>query len=266
VEASRVVEVYCAAGKTVGTGYLTTGSTVLTAWHVVEAAGPSGVVEIRALTRDGQASEWFRAIVVWPTLNRLPSPVDVAMLALADENWRVPGLVPVRWGRIVGDRPVAVTGLGFPDAANHPTLGDLTPTRSRRDPLPLTGNLYPLAHAKSGDRYVKVGLTGSIPTQGNEQSSPWSGVSGAALFSGDTDILLAVATTDHRLTVDARTLIAIPVMALAATPGFEDAAESHGIWIELVPVPRARAHAKAPRSPAPTTPGADPTASAPNGS
>lgn len=155
MERSRVVEVYCEAGDRLGTGYLATGDTVLTAWHVVQAAAPFGIVEIRALARDGQRSQWFRAAVAWPTPQASRSVVDVALLVLADPEWRSPPLAPVRWGRIVGDRPLAVTGLGFPDAARDPG-------GTGRDSLPLRGQIDPLAYAKSGDRHVLLGLDGPI--------------------------------------------------------------------------------------------------------
>jgi hypothetical protein len=231
VDPTRVVEVYCAAGGMSGTGYLMTGGTVLTAWHVVEAAGPGGVVEMRPLTFGEASGPWFRAVVAWPTPEALPCAVDAALLEVADDKWHSPQLEPVRWGQVEGIREIAVVGLGFPDAARD------RPGRAVRDTLPLRGHIDPLAHAKSGGRHVVVGLDGPlVPARGTGGSSPWSGMSGAALFSTGTDILLAVAATDHELAIDARTLTATPVMAVADAPGFAAVARAHGITVEPVRV------------------------------
>ena len=232
MEPSRVVEVYCAAGGVAGTGYLTTAGTVLTAWHVVEAAGPGGVVEFRPLVVGGPAGRWFQATVAWPVLAALPCAVDVALLAVDDPAWPGRDVTPLRWGQIAGQGEVPVIGLGFPDAAK-----DRTPGSGARDTLPLRGSIDPLAHAKSSTGHVVVGLTGPlVPASGRQGSSPWSGASGTALFSAGTDILLAVTTTDHELAIDARTLTATPVTALAVVPGFAAVAAAHGIAVEPVEV------------------------------
>jgi len=232
MDSSRLVEVFCEAGGTVGTGYLTTGDTVLTAWHVVRAAGPSGSVEVRVLARPGERAEWRRAVVAWPTPEASTCAVDAALLVL-DDVGGAEGLAPVRWGRISGDRPVAVTGLGFPEVASEHTPGG-TP---RRDTLPLRGQIDPLAHAKSGDRRVLLGLTGPlVPARRSDGGSPWSGMSGAALFAAGTDVLLAVVAADHELAVDARSLLATPVTALAQAAGFSAVAGAHGIELELLRV------------------------------
>ncbi|MFL6117136.1 MAG: tetratricopeptide repeat protein [Catenulispora sp.] len=243
MERSRVVEIYCAAGKSFGTGYLVTGSTVLTAWHVVKAAAPGGYVEIRPLTVTAPGPSgppappgpWFRAAVAWPASPGPSGSLDVALLAIEDPRWTVPKLTAVPWGRVVDDWPVAVVGLGFPDAA---AVGG-SPAGVVRDTLPLRGHIDPLAHAKSAARHVLVGLDGPlIPARASEPNapSPWSGASGAAVFAVDGGVLLAVSTTDHHLALDARSLLATPVSALAEEPGFLAAAAAHGLTIEAVPV------------------------------
>ncbi|MDH6114586.1 hypothetical protein P3T36_000985 [Kitasatospora sp. MAP12-15] len=240
MDSSRLVEVFCEAGGTVGTGYLTTGDTVLTAWHVVRAAGPSGAVEVRVLARPGERAEWRRAIVAWPASAASGGAVDAALLVLEDAG-AAGDLAPVRWGRISGDQPVAVTGLGFAEVASEQVPGA---GARRRDTLPLRGQLDPLAHAKSGDRQVLLGLTGPlVPARRADGASPWSGASGAALFADGTDVLLAVVAADHELTADARSLLAVPVTALAEAEGFSAVAGSHGIELELLRVDAASVRA-----------------------
>lgn len=230
MERSRVVEVYCAASGRFGSGYLVTGGTVLTAWHLVEAADSGEFVEIRPLAVDRPPGPWFQAVVVWPAPPAAPGPLDIALLAIQDTNWDAPHLTQVLWGRIVEDWPVAVIGLGFPDAAagGHPDT-------TVRDTLPLRGHIDPLAHTKSSARHVMVGLDGPlVPARATDTKaqSPWSGASGTALFAADGGILLAVATADHRLALDARTLIATPVWALTQDQGFPAVAAAHGIDIK----------------------------------
>lgn len=247
MEPHRVVEVYCPGGGKVGSGYLTTGRTVLTAWHVVQAAGVGGPVEIRPL-RDGEhGGRFYRASVVWPTADELP--IDAALLVIDDPEWRPGALEPVRFGRVTGDAEVPVVGLGFPDAAR-------VPETSRRDTLPVRGHIEPLAHRKSAAGHVVVALTGPlVPARpmalgapdDDAPTSPWAGMSGAALFQEDTDVLLAIVTTDHDLAMDARTLLATPVSALAATERFAASAREAGLdaAVQIVtsrPTANARMH------------------------
>ncbi|OLE27084.1 MAG: hypothetical protein AUG49_06400, partial [Catenulispora sp. 13_1_20CM_3_70_7] len=229
---SRVVEVYCGSGDAVGSGYLTTSGTVLTAWHVVQAAGCGGVVEFRPLDQADPTGPWFTATVAWPTPEALPCREDVALLAITDPAWQGSDMAPVRWGRIIGQDPVPVIGLGFPDAARNRTSGG----RVLRNTLPLRGHVDPLAHAKSGTGQVVVELDRLVPARRESGPSPWSGASGAALFHVGTDVLVAVATDDHELAIDARTLIATPVAALSAARGFVAAAAACGLTINLVDV------------------------------
>jgi hypothetical protein len=205
---------------------------VLTAWHVVKAAGPGGPIDVRMLTRCGEPSAWYRAVVAWPSPEIAPCPVDAALLALDDDAWHHCDLAPVRWGRIVGDQPITVTGLGFPDAARG-----LSPGGTRRDTLPLRGQIDPLAHVKSGERRVLLGLEGAlVPARGPGRTSPWAGTSGTVLFATGSDVVLAVVTADHDLAVDARSLTAVPVAALVGAEAFVAVAAAHGIEIALVEV------------------------------
>ncbi|MFL6117186.1 MAG: FxSxx-COOH system tetratricopeptide repeat protein [Catenulispora sp.] len=230
MQPSQVVEVYCASGEMAGSGYLVAGGAVLTAWHVVQAAGPGGVVAFRRLDPGVPSGPWFRATVAWPTSEALPCEQDVALLAITDPAWQGSDVAPVRWGRIIGQDRVPVVGAGFPDVARDRTSGGRV-----RNTWPLRGHIDPLAHAKSSGRELVVKV-GSAPAHQESGPSPWSGASGTALFHDGTDVLLAVATTDHKVAADARFLIATPVVALPGARGFAAAAAACGLTIDLVDV------------------------------
>lgn len=221
---------YCEWNDTFGTGYLTTGGTVLTAWHVVRGAASGDRVVVRPLSKTA-GEPFYRAKTVWPAATAFEPRIDAALLIIDDPQWRRPHIMPVRWGKITGDTQVRVIGLGFPDAANDPD----SPSR-RRNTLPIRGRIEPLAHAKSSDEYVVVVLEegSAIPARkSGTNPSPWSGASGTALFHDGSDHLLAVVLIDHDLAADARILKAVPSAVLATDPSFEAEAAAHGLPFSL---------------------------------
>jgi hypothetical protein len=135
IERARVVEVH-APGSPTGAGYLLSDRLVLTrAWP--------GAAEVRP----GSTGRWLAASVAW-------SGAGAAVLEVGEPLFQSPG--PVRWGRVEGSRPVPVTAMGFPPAADRP--------RWVREPVQLVGRLSP-------------GGVLSGATVGG-------GMSGAALFAG----------------------------------------------------------------------------------
>ncbi len=141
IERARVVEVQpggSAPGVT-GSGYQVDGRLVLTSASVV---GGSGSVDVRP-TGTGT---WVPASVVWRR--------DAAVLEVSDPSVLMASPAPVRWGTVVGPRPVAVTAMGFPAARPRPAWA--------RDPEQWLGRL-----AADGSVEAKT-----------------AGMAGAALFAG----------------------------------------------------------------------------------
>lgn len=155
-----------------GSGYLIADGLVLTAAHVLERA--PGVA-----AREGQPAEvacpegdWQPATVAWADADR-----DVAVL-------RCPGLgagSPVRWGRLAGSDPVEWGLVGFPRASMDADAG--------RQPEHAFGRTSPISERPAGRLALTVE---SREAAGSD--SPWAGLSGAAVFSGEH--LIGVITTD----------------------------------------------------------------------
>jgi tetratricopeptide (TPR) repeat protein len=155
-----------------GSGYLIADQLVLTAAHVLEPA--EGVVP-----QEGQAAEvalmggeWQQATVAWVDAGR-----DVAVLSC-------PGLQPhgdVRWGRLVGSKPLDWGAVGFPVASADDVAG--------RQPEHAFGRTSPISERGAGRLALTIDSREAI---GGDSS--WAGLSGAAIFCGDH--LAGVVTTD----------------------------------------------------------------------
>ena len=107
IERARVVEVGAGEGATdrAGSGYQIDGRLVLTSAGVV---GRSGSVEVRP----AGTGTWVPATVVWRG--------GAAVLEVSDPTALMLSPRPLRWGEVVGPRPVAVAALGFPPANGSP--------------------------------------------------------------------------------------------------------------------------------------------------
>jgi hypothetical protein len=172
---ARVVEVYSrdAAGKErVGSGYLVSDQVVLTANHVVDGLlvsptdqSGSERCEVRLLG----SGDWLPAQVAWHNPAR-----DVALLRLTG-HWQLPAGSPAPgWGRLDGDEQVGCMAVGFPWAQARPD--------QVRDTEQLFGQIAPLTTVKAGR--LAVNVVTAPPTARPERTSPWAGMSGAALFAG----------------------------------------------------------------------------------
>ena len=100
IERARVVEVHAGDGAAAraGSGYQIDGRLVLTSAGVV---GRSASVEVRP-TGTGT---WVPATVVWRG--------EAAVLEVSDPGALTLSPRTLRWGEVVGPRPVAVVALGF---------------------------------------------------------------------------------------------------------------------------------------------------------
>jgi hypothetical protein len=166
---ARVVEVASTHG-TVGSGYLLGDRLVLTG----SRSGPATV-------RPAGTATWLPCSSLW-------AGGGVAVLGIDDPSALMLPPDRVRWGRVTGRRPLAVTAMGFPPAATLPTWP--------RDAQQFLGHVV----ADGDGRPLKVTAT----TGGGE------GMRGAALFAGAE--LVGVLDGPH----------AVPIAPLAEDDGFVD--------------------------------------------
>ena len=193
IERARVVEVHAqtSATRRAGSGYQISDRLVLTHGGVVGGDGRTDV-------RPAGTAVWVPASVVWRA-----RAGDVAVLEVDEPSVLMWAPAAVRWGLVAGRRPVSVTAMGFPPAADaerphrardtHQFVGQLVP-----DGLPAAATSIPLT-ASGGGR----------PTG--------DGMSGAALFAGAE--LVGVLVVDPAPPGRNR-LRAVPVSVLADDPGF----------------------------------------------
>ncbi|QEU90877.1 tetratricopeptide repeat protein [Streptomyces kanamyceticus] len=205
-ERRRVAVVKAAAGQ--GSGYLLAPRLVLTAQHVL---GTHTRATVR--TPGGKPTG---CQVVWA---RSDGPYDTALL-LADEDV-LPAVDPVRWGRLVTSDPADVSILGFTALAGRDGRLGSAAFRGAADPL----------EAVEADRYV-LALEGS-PPNGPAHTSPWAGLSGGAVWCGDT--LVGVTVADLPGWPHSR-LEAVPAYVLLADDGFRELIRRHtGTAVHLEP-------------------------------
>ena len=155
-----------------GSGYLIADGLVLTAAHVLERAAG-------AVARKGEPAEVARLGGDWQpaTVGWVDARHDVAVL-------RCPGLRAgggTRWGRLVGSDPLDWGAVGFPHASLDQETG--------RQPEHAYGRTSPISERPAG----RLALT-IESREATDGDSPWAGLSGAAVFSGDH--LIGVVTSD----------------------------------------------------------------------
>ncbi|MEU6882743.1 trypsin-like peptidase domain-containing protein [Streptomyces sp. NPDC046712] len=179
----RIAEVIVttSAGRRRGSGYRITDTTVLTAAHVVtDTAGTRVRFDV---DRPGQ---WeASAVVAW-----CDAGSDVAVLTFVPPP-TAPAVEPARFGRITADHHavVAVHAAGFPlwKQRRRPDGGQF------RELHQTDGTVAALSNLRTGTLEITVAPAGADP---NPQVSPWSGMSGAAVWAGD--LIVGVVAEHHR--------------------------------------------------------------------
>ncbi|MFF4230069.1 tetratricopeptide repeat protein, partial [Streptomyces sp. NPDC001820] len=191
---------------------------VLTSAHVVPA--PGGTV---SMFHPGKTPSWTGTVVWRGTPGGRD---DAALVRIDDPDWAPLSGAPARWGRLVTHQPgTACEAWGMPELVQRPDRAV--------DTLQPSGTLNP------GDRYVAnryvMSLAQHPPAPTADESSPWGGMSGAALFCGE--LLTGVITSDPAGRAHAF-LEAVPAYVLMHDPGFRIALAEHGpeIGTALEPV------------------------------
>ncbi|MFD4114701.1 ATP-binding protein, partial [Streptomyces niveus] len=186
------------------------GRLVLTAAHVLR---DHAQVAVQVPGRPGRVA----CRVLWERLEEGPQGWDAALL-LAEEDVSSGPLPAVRWGRLVTMQACPAQALGYPVGGQ---AGGDAVSCVHRD-----GRVLP-ASGRDRDRYVLTGDAGGELLGG---TSPWAGMSGAALWCGSTPgmppVLTGVIAGDPPGWGHTQ-LEAVPAYVLASDPVVRDLVEEH---------------------------------------
>ncbi|MGW7405979.1 tetratricopeptide repeat protein [Streptomyces sp. NPDC054833] len=189
-----------------GSGYVIAPGLVLTSAHVVPDAAETEVF------RPGDGAR-CRATVIWR--GTPGGRDDAALLSVTDPAWVQPEGAAPGWGRLVTDRPgTPCEFAGTPEAIQRPDRP--------REVWQATGTLNPLT-GRADNRHV-VTLR-EVPAPTADGTSPWGGMSGAAVFSGG--LLTGVIAADLAGFGHAG-LGVVPAYVLHHDPAFRAALAEHG--------------------------------------
>ncbi|MGW2651905.1 tetratricopeptide repeat protein [Streptomyces sp. NPDC001393] len=142
---------------------------------------------------------------------------DAALVYVDDMAWQPPAGAGVRWGRLVTERPgQPCETWGVPDVAQRPGAAV--------EAMQLAGTVNP-GSGIVGNRYV-MDLGQHPPAWAASDSSPWGGLSGAAMFCGR--LLTGVIALDSAHSGHAA-LKAVPTYVLHHNADFRAALAEHGV-------------------------------------
>lgn len=189
-----------------GSGYVIASGLVLTSAHVV-----LDTAETEVFRPDDGAR--CRATVAWR--GTPGGRDDAALLSVTDPAWVPPEGAAPGWGRLVTDRPgTPCEFAGMPQAIQRPDRP--------REIWQATGALNPLT-GRVDNRHV-VTLR-EVPAPTADGTSPWGGLSGAAVFSGG--LLTGVIAAD--LAGFGHTALGVvPAYVLHHDPAFRATLAEHG--------------------------------------
>ncbi|NBE55603.1 trypsin-like peptidase domain-containing protein [Streptomyces boluensis] len=179
----RIAEIIVsgAKGGRRGSGYRINTNAFLTAAHVV-----AGATELRVRCDADRPGEWTApAVVSWADEEH-----DLAVLTVTVPAQAAPTVEPVRFGRIPEDQHsvVEVHTAGFPLYKQRTSGG-----RVFRDQVVALGRTAGLSNLREGKLELVVDPPGADP---DKNVSPWSGMSGAAVWAGEH--IIGVVAEHHR--------------------------------------------------------------------
>lgn len=197
-----------------GSGYFIARALAITSAHVV--GEPQSRVQV---FRPGDPVV-TSGVVVWRGASGGRN--DAALVLLDDDKLRSSNFAPVRWGRLVtDDAVVACETWGLPEVERlydeHAEVAHLSGRTNSG-----TGFV--------GNRYV---IDLDRAPEGYDRTSPWAGLSGAAVFSGD--LLIGIIKSDLPKAAHRR-LDAVPAYMLLRDPDFVDCLHRYGLNPRLEPV------------------------------
>ena len=198
-----------------GSGYLIGGRLVLTAAHTVDYRQDRGQDEQLLVRTIAGRELTARVILVCDE----PSQVDLALVEITDarfdEHLPLAGFV-----RVNRDSPAPVPNCW---AVGFPRFGEAGPVLaegSRRETWHVGGEIWPGGKLRAGLLSLQVTSTPQ-PLPASLAGSPWEGMSGAAVFTSDSDggeLAVGVAALHHRPEGESA-LTVVPITALAGFPG-----------------------------------------------
>ncbi|MFC8045334.1 hypothetical protein [Nocardia sp. NPDC057353] len=146
----------------------------------------------------------YRAEIVWR--GSPDGRTDAALVHISDPAWEPPALSSLTWGRTVTQQPgLPCQSWGLPKFAR--------PSDASTEIEQVTGSLNP-GDGYVADRYI-VKLDNHPPD--DLRPSPWSGMSGAAVHSGELLMGVVCADPAHR---GHAALVVVPSYLLLADPDF----------------------------------------------
>ncbi|MGW4378794.1 tetratricopeptide repeat protein [Kitasatospora sp. NPDC004531] len=206
MERSRLVGVAGPGGA--GSGYAVGGRLVLTSAHVVRGEGSSEVTVFRPA-----GAGPVGARVAW--CGTPGGRDDAALLVVEESLWAEPP-GPVRWGRLVTDRPGAECGTwGLPELAQR--------AGRPAEAVQLVGELNPGTGFVDNRHVLELR---QHPPQWPGGGSAWGGLSGAAAHCGE--LLVGVVASERAHSGGAQ-LNLVPAYVLHHDPAFRAVLARHGV-------------------------------------
>lgn len=203
---AMVVRRHVAGGRPefAASAYLLATRLAVSAGHSFE--NPAGHYEVRLPGQDAKRARVERVV------RHRDAKTDLALLVLAE------GAVPVpaaRWGVLpTSMQPVPFAAVGFPDFAVR---------QMRPETRQLTGFILPASYLGSPEMELSL----SSPPPELRGASPWQGISGAGVVTGD-GVVVGVCTSHHRPAGTA-SLTATGFARMADDPEFERLLADHGV-------------------------------------
>ncbi|MFD8854092.1 hypothetical protein, partial [Streptomyces sp. NPDC059604] len=206
MERARLVGVTGPGGP--GSGYVVGGRLVLTSAHIVARTA----VRVEVFQPGGAHTQG--GVVVW--CGTPGGRDDAALVLLNDDPHRQAPTGAVRWGRLVTDRPgTGCETWGLPDVAQQPDTGV--------EAVQLQGRVN-AGSGFVGNRHV-IDLLQHPLAWWQDNTSPWGGLSGAAVFCGR--LLTGVVASDRAHSGHGQ-LNAVPAYVLHHDPAFRAVLAEHG--------------------------------------
>ncbi|MET8654192.1 tetratricopeptide repeat protein [Nocardia aurea] len=202
MDRNRIVGVHATAA---GSGYLLAPRLVLTSAHLAENADTPTSVFVPGVPVT------YRGSVVWR--GDPDGCSDAALVHITDPVWTPPTVSSPRWGRTVTQQPgLPCQTWGFPAFAR--------PSAAVAEIEQVTGSLNP-GDGYVADRYI-IKLDKHPPEDLN--ASPWRGMSGAAVYSGELLMGVVSAALVHRGNA---ALGVVPAYLLLDDPDFSATVERY---------------------------------------